>query len=181
MFNLPSFKTLFILIFLLFLVGAFFLTALYPMSSNVEMTDSLAYTEQSDVYIISDDNNMTNLDKQGEAEDFTYVEDNKSDCEGEFIDAEFQGGEAALKLFIAENLQYPEEAIENNIEGTVYVDFVVDEKGKVDEVTVGRSAHEILDAEAVSIIKKMPDFRPAFCNGETIKTNMTIPVVFQIN
>ena len=50
--------------------------------------------------------------------------------------AEFPGGQDSLNWFIMENLEYPKEALENDISGIVYLMFVVDKNGYVNDVTV---------------------------------------------
>jgi len=90
--------------------------------------------------------------------------------------AEFEN----LRKFIADNIKYPQEAIENNIQGTVYVRFVINKIGKVEKVTLLRSVEKNLDSEAVRVISLLPEFRPLRQNGQSAVAFFTIPIKFQL-
>ncbi|MEO5592945.1 MAG: energy transducer TonB [Chitinophagaceae bacterium] len=94
---------------------------------------------------------------------------------------EYPGGEAALSTFVENNISYPQNAIDQNTEGTVNVSFVVDEKGKViNPVATGKSAGNGLDEEAVKIIKQMPAWKPGMVKGKPVKTRLLLPVTFKL-
>ncbi len=92
--------------------------------------------------------------------------------------AKFKGGKDALKKYLQENLQYPEEAKEKNIQGRVYVKFKISENGKIKQVKVIRSIHPIIDKEAIRIIKSMPSWIPAKSNNENIESEKVLPIIF---
>lgn len=94
---------------------------------------------------------------------------------------EFPGGEIALRTFIANNIKYPELAAESEIQGTVYVRFVVTKTGKVGEVQVTRGVDPLLDQEAVRVIKKLPDFKPGSQGGRPVNVWYSVPIVFQLS
>lgn len=93
---------------------------------------------------------------------------------------EFPGGEAELLRFISLNLDYPAEAVENNIQGRVFVKFVVNADGSVDRIEVIKGVDDLLDAEAVRVIRTLPSFKPGRQNGVAVPVWFTIPVSFQI-
>jgi protein TonB len=94
---------------------------------------------------------------------------------------EYPGGEAALSTFVENNISYPQDAVDQNTEGTVNVSFVVDEKGKVmNPVATGKSAGRGLDEEAVKIVKQMPDWKPGLVHGKPVKTRLLLPVTFKL-
>lgn len=93
---------------------------------------------------------------------------------------EFIGGDEALAKFIAENMQYPEEAAKKNKQGTVIVSFIVDNHGNVCAVRVTEGVNELLDAEAERIIKAMPKWRPGRDKGRLVSAQMTQPITFQL-
>jgi len=93
---------------------------------------------------------------------------------------EFPGGIVALKQFIAENVDYPTEAQENEIEGTVYLRFVVTKSGKVGEVQLVRGVDQLLDNAAMAVVKKLPDFKPGMQGGRTVPVWYSVPIVFQL-
>lgn len=77
-------------------------------------------------------------------------------------------------------LKYPDYAVENGIQGRVLVDFVIDERGKVTDVTVRKSVHSSLDDEAVKVISASPDWKPGRLQGKKVKTAMSVYVEFKL-
>ncbi|HNX65388.1 MAG TPA: energy transducer TonB [Bacteroidales bacterium] len=99
---------------------------------------------------------------------------------------EFPGGNTALLSFIANSLVYPQEAIENNIEGKVIVRFVVSATGSVEDVIVLASQGtgldlSVLETEAIRVVKMLPVFEPGKQDGVAVPVYYTVPVVFQIH
>ena len=91
---------------------------------------------------------------------------------------QFPGGDAALLKYIQSHLQYPEGA---NANGIVIVQFVVRSNGSVGQVKVLRSIHELLDKEAVRVVKGLPKFTPGRQNGQPVAVWYTLPVSFREN
>ena len=94
---------------------------------------------------------------------------------------QFPGGEAALRQYIAENIAYPVLAQENDIQGTVYVRFVVTKKGNVGEVQVVRGVDKLLDDEAIRVVESLPKFTPGSQRGKKVNVWYTVPIKFQLN
>lgn len=82
--------------------------------------------------------------------------------------------------FISQNTIYPSAAIDANVQGTVFVYFVVDKKGLVRDAKVMREVHPILDAEALRVIQSLPLFDPGSQRGKPVAVQYTIPVKFTI-
>lgn len=93
---------------------------------------------------------------------------------------EFPGGEIALRKYIAENVRYPEMAKENDIQGTVYVRFVVDEQGKVGNVEVLRGVDPLLDKEAIRVVQSLPKWKPGKQRGKAVKVSHSVPIKFAL-
>lgn len=93
---------------------------------------------------------------------------------------EFPGGEDAMLAFIAQNLKYPKEAMNKNLEGKVVVNFQIKSDGKIDNVKVRESKHESLDNEAIRVIKAMPLWKPGLQDGTTVEVNYSLPIMFQL-
>ena len=93
---------------------------------------------------------------------------------------QFPGGEAALMKYLQSHINYPPMAAENNVQGRVVVQFVVDKTGKVDEVKVVRSVDKDLDKEAVRVCKSLPKFTPGRQNGQAVSVWYTLPVTFKL-
>lgn len=94
---------------------------------------------------------------------------------------EFNGGVAALLKYLAENIKYPAIARENNIEGKVIVQFVVDEKGDVSQAKVVRGIGGGCDKEALRVVETMSGmWKPGKQRGRAVKVWFTLPVNFQL-
>lgn len=92
----------------------------------------------------------------------------------------FPGGEAALMMYVRDNISYPSIAEEKNIQGKVIVQFVVDTTGQVGEVKVARSVDPELDREAVRVVKTLPPFTPGTRLGKPVNVWFTLPVNFKL-
>lgn len=93
---------------------------------------------------------------------------------------EFPGGSAEMYKWMAEHIIYPAQALEEEIQGKVIVDFVISDNGDVENVRVLRGKHQALDKEAVRVIKSMPKWRPGQINGKNVKTSYLVPVTFKL-
>ena len=93
---------------------------------------------------------------------------------------QFPGGEAALMKFLASHINYPPMAAENNVQGRVVVQFVVDKTGKVGEVKVVRNVDKDLDREAIRVCQALPKFTPGRQNGRPVSVWYTLPIQFKL-
>ena len=82
--------------------------------------------------------------------------------------------------FTSSNTKYPPIAKDAGIQGTVFVYFLVGKDGKVKDARVLRSVDPRLDAEALRVIKSLPDFSPGTQQGEPVDVQYTAPVKFII-
>ena len=94
---------------------------------------------------------------------------------------EFPGGPEKLLEYLNENQRYPEMARENDIQGRVYVQFVVEPDGSISNVEVIRSIGGGCDEEAVRLVQNMPKFKPGKMNGYPVRVQYTVPVKFMLN
>lgn len=81
---------------------------------------------------------------------------------------------------ISKTAKYPRQLRGTGIEGTVYLSFVVNKKGKVSDVKVERGVHKTLDKEAVRAVEALPDFIPGIQQGKPAKVIYNIPVRFKL-
>ena len=88
------------------------------------------------------------------------------------------GGIIGLKHYLATNVKYPAKAIEADIQGKVYVRFIVNKKGEIENVQILRSVHPLLDKEALRVIKSMPKWKPGEQVGKPVSVWFTVPIVF---
>ena len=93
---------------------------------------------------------------------------------------EFPGGEIAMNDFVSQNIKYPENAMKAGIEGRVGVKFIIDKDGKVLNPEVINSVNEELDAEALRVVKMLPNFNPGIHEGDTVAVYYTMPFVFKL-
>jgi periplasmic protein TonB len=84
-----------------------------------------------------------------------------------------------LRIFIQNNTHLPDSAKLNNITGRVFVSFVVNKEGEIENVKVLKGVHQILDREAVRIIKSLPKFSPGKQRGVPVKVSFCSYVVFK--
>lgn len=94
--------------------------------------------------------------------------------------AEFPGGQRKLMEYLKKNVKYPQEALDNAIEGVVIVKFTVKKDGSVSDVKVIRSIDPLLDKEAVRLVANMPKWIPGQSRGKDVNSQFTIPVRFSI-
>lgn len=91
---------------------------------------------------------------------------------------EFPGGESQLFAFLQKHLQYPSDARDQKISGTVYVSFVVDTDGRITDIRISRGVHPSLDREAMRIAAVMPAWRPGEVAGKPVKVKLNLPIRF---
>lgn len=96
---------------------------------------------------------------------------------------EFKGGVSELFNFIKNTLIYPQMEKENGIEGTVYLQFVVNAVGKISAIKILRGVKGAvgLDKEAIRIVNAMPDWIPGENKGKKVSVYTTIPVKFRLD
>jgi protein TonB len=95
---------------------------------------------------------------------------------------QFPGGARALDNYINKSVNYPQQAIDDDVSGTVHVSFIVDEKGHVTKAKVLDAANvgDGLDQEALRVVKNMPAWMPGTVKGKKVKTRMELPISFQV-
>lgn len=80
---------------------------------------------------------------------------------------------------LLQHIQYPEEAREAGVEGRVFVQFTVDEQGRVVNPKVMRGLGYGLDKEALRVIR-LARFTPGKHRGRPVKVRMSLPITFQL-
>jgi protein TonB len=103
-----------------------------------------------------------------ELEIFTIVEEQPS----------FPGGEAKLMEYLQRNIQYPPIARESNIQGTVFVTFVVEPDGSVSNVRILRGIGGGCDEEAMRVVRNMPKWQAGKQRGKPVRVQFNLPIRF---
>ena len=97
------------------------------------------------------------------------------------VHPKFPDGTDALLKFLSENIQYPVEAQENKEEGRVVLHFWIEADGSIGDIEVRRSVSPSLDAEAIRVIRLMPNWIPGQQRGENVRVMISLPITFRLN
>lgn len=92
----------------------------------------------------------------------------------------FPGGEQALIAYMSNNLVYPEAAVRKQLQGRLFVRFVVEADGRLTNIAIHRSAHPILDEEGMRMVRSMPRWVPARREGVAVAAPMMLPITFKL-
>lgn len=93
---------------------------------------------------------------------------------------QFPGGPSALFEYLSTNIQYPNDAYENGIQGRVIVTFIVEKDGSISNTKVSKTVNPSLDEEAQRLVKSMPHWIPGKQHGEPVRVKYTVPVTFRL-
>ncbi len=106
-----------------------------------------------------------------EAQIFSVVEESPS----------YPGGDQARMTYLKDNLKYPQLARESNIDGTVYIEFVVERDGSISKPTIKRDIGGGCGEEALRVVKAMPKWAPGKQRGKPVRTQFVLPIKFILN
>ncbi len=95
------------------------------------------------------------------------------------IESSYPGGPGAWARYLNKTLRYPQEAQDQEIQGAVVVQFIVDKAGVVTDVEAISGPQELRD-EAVRVIKRSGKWTPAVQNGRQVKSYKKQPIVFRL-
>jgi protein TonB len=90
------------------------------------------------------------------------------------------GGASAWSKFLSKNLRYPDMAIDQHIQGKVWVSFIIEADGKLSNFKVERGVGYGLDEEALRVLKLAPAWKPGIQNGHPVRVQYNIPINFQL-
>lgn len=94
---------------------------------------------------------------------------------------EYKGGDKELIKFIINNVTYPEDSKSKNIQGKVFISFIVNTDGSLSDYNVEKSVNKELDDEALRVVKLMPVWIPGNEKGKPVKVKMQLPIEFRLN
>ena len=158
-----------------------------PPPPAPKLTDLMEIVEDDSA--VDDDLEIEDVDDKSEVEEKVEVNyDDYGDYGDEYVDEEmiFEFVEAMpsfpgdLNKWLAKNTKYPQEALENNITGRVYVQFVVEKNGSITQVKVVRGVDKALDQEAVRVVSSMPKWKPGMQRDKAVRVKYTVPINFQL-
>lgn len=148
-----------------------------PETDQIEETEDETEDESDKIQANNDDQNASvqnNFDFGEEEEVKEQVHIRVEKMPG------FPGGMGSLIKFIGENLDYPQDAADLGIEGTVVVKFVVNKNGKAVNPEIIKSIHPLLDKAALDVVAKLPLFEPGEQAGEKVPVYFNLPVQFKL-
>lgn len=139
--------------------------------------------EIEDEFIIDDDE--IDMDSEVEILEYTIEEEEEEEEEQFFIIVEdmptFRGGGVEkFRQWVNRNLNYPQIAAENGIQGRVYVQFIVEADGSVSNVNVIRGVDPALDKEAIRVLRSSPKWKPGKQRGLPVRVRFSMPILFQL-
>ncbi len=94
---------------------------------------------------------------------------------------EFPGGMEALYRYLASNINYPDEAKAEKIQGRVFVSFVIEKDGSVSNIKLLRDIGGGCGEEAVRVVAAMPRWKPGRQHGRRVRTQYNLPINFNLN
>ena len=91
---------------------------------------------------------------------------------------EFPGGMAALGQYLGKNLKYPAAASRANVSGRVFLTFVVNTDGSIQDIQVLKGLGFGCDEEAQRVVKGMPKWKPGKQSGRNVRVKYNLPISF---
>ncbi|MCK5730391.1 MAG: M56 family metallopeptidase [Draconibacterium sp.] len=127
--------------------------------------------------IVTDSNGVLLLEKKK----FEYPKTLEDGSEIFFVVEEmpeFPGGDLELRKYIGKNVDYPEIAQKNGIQGKVYVTFVVTKNGTIANCKIARGVDPSLNKEALRVVNSLPQWKPGKQRGQAVNVSYTVPINF---
>lgn len=93
---------------------------------------------------------------------------------------QYPGGDHALMEFVQSNLRYPRAEAEQGIQGRTTIRFIINKQGKPTDITVIRGLSPGCDAEAVRVVRMMPNWKPGTQYGQPVCVYYTLPMIFKL-
>jgi protein TonB len=94
----------------------------------------------------------------------------------------FPGGINKFYAYVGKNVKYPPMAAENNIQGKVFLSFVVEKNGDLTDIQLaGKKLGGGTDEEAMRVLKASPRWSPGIQNGKPVRVKYNIPISFTLS
>ncbi len=97
------------------------------------------------------------------------------------VQPSFMGGNSEMYKFLGKNLKYPTAAQRANIQGKVFLSFIVEKDGSITDIETMRGIGFGCDEEAMRVVKLMPKWIAGKQNGRNVRVKFTIPVFFRLD
>jgi TonB family protein len=132
-----------------------------------DTTDTITFTEQYELGKLIEG---TGTNSHGKVEHYTQRQ----------VSPEFPGGESGLSHFLSKNIKYPPIAKKYNIQGKVFISFVIEKDGSLDQIKVLREPGSGTGDEVMRVIQLSPNWKPGTRYGHVSKIKFTLPVNFSL-
>ncbi|MDE5687196.1 MAG: energy transducer TonB [Paramuribaculum sp.] len=155
------------------------------VQEEIKSQDELKEDERA-IGAVNEDRGVDDIINAQEHKEVVVVEEKKPEQDDNYVfeaveqEAQFPGGSGALLKWLGDHTDYPQIALDNEIQGTVHVRFVVKKDGTVGDVKILRPVDPALDKEAIRVVKSLPKFQPGRMNGHAVNCYYTVPVKFKI-
>ena len=93
---------------------------------------------------------------------------------------QFPGGNKKMFEYLSKSIKFPPAAKANGIQGKVYVNFTVGKDGKIRDIKILRGVHDLLDKEAIRVVKAMPKWKAGKQRGKPVSVSYNLPINFQL-
>ena len=154
------------------------------------LQDSVAFEDTQTVAFHSKDNNQTaivslendDVKVNVTMEDPAKQKPQKEDDVFVIVDhiPEYPGGDDARLNFLREHVTYPQEAKDKGIQGTVFVNFIVEKDGSISNVKIAKSLDKSCDEECIRVTKLMPKWKPGKQKGKIVRVSYNMPIKFTL-
>ncbi|OFY93030.1 MAG: hypothetical protein A3K10_14660 [Bacteroidetes bacterium RIFCSPLOWO2_12_FULL_31_6] len=91
---------------------------------------------------------------------------------------EFPGGTTKMMEYLRDNVKYPPAAKANGITGKVFVNFTIGKNGEIRDIKIIRGVHDLLDKEAIRVVKEMPAWKAGKQRGKPVSVSFNLPINF---
>lgn len=155
-----------------------------PKKVEVKVIADLLQVVTNDTKITTDVD-FTEFDDDAEIVQTVQVVDEVIEDDQPFVRAEqmpsFQGGDImTFRKWVQDNVKFPQIALENGIQGTVNLSFVIERDGSLTNIKVVRSPDRSLSEEAVRVLSKSPKWQPGKQRNKPVRVSFNLPVVFRM-
>lgn len=143
-----------------------------PMLNNKILALN-GYTDLNEIIVVGFGTKatVTNTDSENKVYDFVSLEKQP----------QFPGGMAKFYEYLSKSVKYPTEAVRNKVEGKVFLSFIVEKDGTLNDITVVRSLGSGTDEEAIRVLKESPKWIAGVQKGKTVRVKYNIPIGFSLS
>ncbi|RZK19549.1 MAG: TonB family protein [Pedobacter sp.] len=129
------------------------------------------YQKLSDINIVASLNSSSTANNNEKVFDFVSIEKQP----------EFPGGIRKFYEYLGKSINYPKMALENNVQGKVFLSFIVEKDGSLTGVQITRGLGSGTDEEAMRVISESPKWNPGISEGRAVRVKYNINVNFSLN